>query len=228
MATLAPNVALLYAKAFTKASRLDQADVAAQLLDDAGKMLWMAAPWSWTLGAAEEITVVAGTQDYTLTVPAEADFLRAEFARRHDGNRSEDLAVEAALPADADFSQAPTKFAMFTSGGSVVARLWPTPPAGITSTVLATYKKKSPQVTEENRGNVGVLTFPDEFWPVYQELVLFKAYQYLQDGRAGGAQVNNQGSVVYTGQLAIAMAALEAYKRGEPRLMDSFGRPEVA
>lgn len=219
--TYTPNNALAYAKLFVKNSPIDNATIAPQLLDTAYRFLWMLAPWSWTLGALSIVTFSSGVQDYTATDPE--DFLRLEWAGRSRANdRMEDLSIVAALPSDTAYKQPPVKISVVSiSGGNINLRFWPTP-NNSSERVFSLYKKVSTKIVAGNQASA-VLVFPDEFFPLYQEIVLMKAYQYLQDQRAGSAQVDGRGQFAYTGQLAIVMAMVEQYKKAEPILLNTMG-----
>lgn len=219
MATLTPSTALSYAKRFVKNGRVDDATTGVRILDDANKMLWMIAPWSWTLGALDPVTFVDGTQDYAVVDPG--DFLRIQWAARSNNDRLEQIGVVPALPVLAGHKGPPKKVShVSTGGGNVNVRFWPVPNS--TDKSLLLYKKVTTEVTSGNQGTPGTLLFPDEFYPLYQELVLYKAWQFFGDPRAGGAQSNGQQNV-YSGQLGWVMALVREYLAGEPHLMDALG-----
>jgi hypothetical protein len=219
MAKFTADEALDYAKQFVKKTRIDATEVKARLLDDAHKMLFMAHPWSWTLGAAGVVTFAASTQDY---VTAAADFLRIQWAGRTDNDRMIDLGIAPQLPAHTAYVGPPKKIAhVSTAGANITVRYWPTPTT--TDKSLIIYKKTATEITAANSGNPDVTDFPNEFQPLYQELVLYKAWQFWRDPRAGDAQIVKGGGVAYTGQLGVVRALIEEYRSGEPILYSALG-----
>lgn len=219
MATIAPSTALTYAKRFVKNGRVDDSSIAVRILDDANKMLWMVAPWSWSIGALDPVTLADGVQDYTVSDPG--DFLRIQWAARSDSDTLYNIGVVPALPVLAAHKGQVKKIAhVSTSGGNVTVRTWPT--ANSTDKVLLLYKKTSTAVTAGNKDTTTTLVFPDEFYPLYQEMVLYKAWQFFGDPRAGGAQSNGQQNA-FSGQLGLVMALVREYLAGEPHLMDALG-----
>lgn len=201
--TLFPQRAYDYVKHFIKDMRLDP--VAWQICDDVQKMMWMYAPWRWTLGTFTPITLIGGTQDYNIgSFPS--DFLHLYDAYTSDGSVApRDLRVEPVLSPTVMKTGQADRAAVTGS----ILRISPVPAAfsGTGPSVICRYKKQAPNVTASNIASTG-LAFDDEWFWVFQEGVLWKAYQYADDQRAGGATVA-AGKVQYTGQLANFMAALD-------------------
>lgn len=219
MATIAPSTALAYASSFIRGGRLTDPTVELRIMDDANKMLWMLHPWSWSLGALGTVTFADGTQDYTVSDPG--DFLRIQWAARTNGDYLKPIGPMAALPVLSAHKGPTAKVAVAgISGGNITLRYWPVP--NTTDTGLTLYKKTTTKITDGNKATATTLTFPDEFYPLYQEIVLYKAWQFTSDPRAGGAQSNGQQNA-YTGQLGLVMALAKDYYDGEPLLVDALG-----
>lgn len=72
-ATYAPAEAFTYAKSYVKNMPLEA--VGPPLLDEVSKIIWMHAPWRWTLGALPATTLTSSTQDYTIVAPSDFLFL---------------------------------------------------------------------------------------------------------------------------------------------------------
>ena len=85
--TYAPNQALNFCKSLIKNMPLDQ--IQSPLLQLSSDMLWLAAPWSWTLGLVTPFVVAGNAQDYAFTLPT--DFLRFERGWIQDTDKQQDL-----------------------------------------------------------------------------------------------------------------------------------------
>lgn len=212
--TYRPKDAFDYAKHYVKEQALEK--VGYRLLDDVQKIMWMAAPWRWSIGSMPTFNLTAATQDYTITLPG--DFLYLVDAYVTDGlTAPRYLKVEATLPTTGELTGQPNHLAII---GSTIARVLPVPGSvQNTPTVVSLYKRISPVITNTNLTNAGVQVFDDEWFWVYQEGVLWRAYQYADDNRAGSAQTSSkdgESTVSYSGQFAVFMAALEKMKQNEP------------
>lgn len=212
-----PTDAFEYAKRYIKNMPLDTVQL--RILDAVSKMMWMAAPWRWTLAAMPQITLVASTQDYTLTLPA--DFLYAESAYVTDqaGGNPRDLSIEPFLPTGGLVGQ-PSRIAFTGVPGTAnggTARLFPTPGTQPSPTprVISTYKKWAPTLTLANINTGGALQFDDEWAFVYESGVLWLAYLYADDARAGTSQYGNNGTFTFSGQRAVFEANLQLMRERE-------------
>lgn len=204
--TYTPTNALAFAKLFVKNSPIDNATIGPQICDAANRMLWMAAPWSWTLGVFTPTTIVAATQAYTLTDPN--DFLRFEWAGRSTANdRMEDLEIVSMVPTDTSYKQVPKKIAFTSVSSGINYRVWPTP-AAADGRIFIIYKKVATKIV--TAGMSSVLTFPDEFFHVFENAVLWKAMIYTQDPRAKE-------------QFEYVQTLLASYRNNEPPLMSAMG-----
>lgn len=225
-ATRRPADALDFVKELCKGMPLERIDV--RLLDDANKMMWMASPWRWTLGVLTPITVVAGQTDYNvLSAPALVYPVKAYLT---NGQTIRPLEIEPVLPATPGIKGQTNKIAYIppiapaTTG---VVRL--NPPmtsinAGETWTINVWYKKPSPTITRSNFNTAGVLEFDDEYFWVYMDGVLYRAYYYADDPRAGAATMQSNGALSYSGQLGIFHAGLQQMREMEP-MLQQFSRP---
>jgi hypothetical protein len=82
------------------------------------------------------------------------------------------------------------------------------PATAATSKLVGIYKITAPAITNSNMFTTGTQAFPDEWFWVYQQGVLWKALEWAQDPRAGNTQFQD-GKIAYTGQRAAFEAALE-------------------
>jgi hypothetical protein len=112
-------------------------------------------------------------------------------------------------------------------GGSLL-RVMPVPTgydAGTLPKVVSIYKKKPTEITVANEGSDYETTFgiPSVWFPVYEELVLLRAYQFATSPKAGSVVVNG-GQVQYSGQAGVVEAAIQDMRVAEKKFLDSIGQ----
>ncbi len=196
--TLAPQDAFTNAKHFLKDMNLEK--VAPRILDDVSKIMWM--------------TLVGATQTYT--VGATTDFLYLYSAYLTDGSTTRTLAIEPVLPAAVTIQGQVSHVSVSgTSGVTVNVSPLPGTQPATAPKIVSLYKKMAPTITAANQATPGVQIFDDEWFWVYQEGVLWKAYMYGDDQRAGSAQIGANGQVSFSGQRAIFEAAMQFMKANE-------------
>ena len=229
MAAPTPNDALNYAKRFIGNIPLDDSTIKLRLLNDASKKLWMAAPWSWSLGSLEVVSLANDSQDVNL-VGAYTDLLgliRADLIAASGEPKS--LGVSAILPSTTIVRGLPNKL-QYIAGSPNKVRLLPVPtgystlPVTQVPKILATYKKKHAEIDATKAGQSYLTNFgvPDEWFWVFQEIVLLKAYQFTHDPRLGAVQVGPNG-VQFSGQFASVEAAIAEMRRNEEQLFGNVG-----
>lgn len=207
-----PNDALVSAAIMLKNQPVVQ--LQQSILQDASSMLWLAAPWRWSLDVVTPFVAVGGSQDFVFTLPA--DWLRFERGWLQDSSKAQELQPCATQPVSTLPSQ-PVYFSYLRSGSSDLIRLnGVLPPVGSGQTgnasFYAVYKKVAPDLT--NTFNTpGALQMDDSYFWVYRQLVLYFAYLYGDDTRAGSATTvmspDGKVQVQYSGQLGVAHAAIE-------------------
>ena len=197
-ATRQPADAFTYVKQYLKSMPLES--IGPALLDEVNKMLWMAAPWRWTLGSLPATTLVSNQQDYTIVTPTDFLFLFDGFVS--DGaNVFRNLQVEPTLPSDV---KVVGNVSRLSYQGSNTYRTFPKPgtlPASPAQQFILRYKKVAPNITNQTQYTAGQLVMDDDWFWVFQAGVLWKAYQWGDDGRAGGVTIGSNGQAQYTGQL---------------------------
>lgn len=216
-ATYEPIAVFDYAKISIKNMPLDT--VMTRLVDDVQKMIWNFAPWRWTIGTLDPITVTAGATDFTIVNP-QSDFLYVAKAYITNGQQNIDLLPTSVLPATPTILGQPRNIS-YLSGTTPKFRLYPgfgSLPSGDAWTLRTWYKKISPVITKANITTAGALVMDDEYYWVFQEGCLYRAYFYADDARAGTVAINSKGDKQYTGQLGVFMAALDTMKSTEPML----------
>jgi hypothetical protein len=215
-ATRTANEAFDFAKKVLGNVTLDR--VQYDILDQAIKMIWTGAPWRWSLGSLPLITLQPSVTDYLVT-PFPSDFLylhRAYMTTGKDVPR--ELHVNSSLPTNVTLYGLPSEISHYELGGSNYVRVMPMPGSlGDNYKLVLQYKKASPTITSSNANTPGALVIDDDWFWVYESAVLYLAFVYTNDERAGSCQVNvATGQAVFTGQRAIFEANLAMMRQREP------------
>lgn len=226
--TFSPIKAFDYAKRYIKNMPLEQVQV--QILDDVNKYMWMAAPWRWTIGTLGPVSLINSTQDYA-SVTCPSDFLYVQDAYITDaaGGVPRYLHVEPYLPSGGKLgTPSHCTFINYTLGATGTLRLHPQPGNVVTNwEVIARYKKIAPVLSASNINTSGILVFDDEWFHVYVSGVLYYAYLFGDDQRAGSAQIDPaSGKVQFSGQRGVWEANIAIMKQHEKLPSVSGAQPE--
>jgi hypothetical protein len=225
-ATKTPNSAFTPAQKYIRMEPLE--DVQYQVLDDACKLIWMADAWRWTIGSLANFNLSASTQDYAYGGSL-SDYLYTWRAYVANGDTMQPLAVDPELPTtEVQLCATPSRIAKVT--GAATFRVFPVPgtPLVGTWTVVQQYKKIAPTISVANAGTAGALIMDDEWFHVYFEAVLYYAFKYGFDSRAGTVQYDaSKGQTIYTGQYGVLMAAIERMRYHEPIATEMHLRPDA-
>tara|TARA_R110000868_G_scaffold153995_1_gene379982 strand:+ start:1612 stop:2304 length:693 start_codon:yes stop_codon:yes gene_type:complete len=210
-ATKTPQDAFDYVKSYLKGMPLSA--ISPEMLDQVSKRMWMAAAWRWTIGSLPAKTIVTNTQDYTITTPS--DFLLLFNGFISDGaNVYRDIIIEPQLPEDVKVVGNPSRVSF---EGSSTYRLFPKPgtiPNSPAQQLILRYKKMAPVIDTPAMTEPGSLIFDDEWFWVFCEGVLWKAYLWGDDNRAGNVTVSPNG-IQYTGQAAVFQDAIKTMAEHE-------------
>jgi hypothetical protein len=202
---------------------VDDTDINVRLLDDAHKALWMAHPFIWTVESLNVIPVVNGQQDYTLT--PDANLLYLESCQLVDAENKKDLIIASTIPLT-NIITGPVTQVMYVSDPQSL-RLFPVPAAypSTTPALVSIAKLKALNLTSGNIStDYSTLTgFRNEWFWVYQELVLLKAFTFTHDGREGAVGTDSTGQSKYSGQWAVAMDAIARMWASEKRIFSELG-----
>jgi len=216
-----PQDALEYAMRMVGNMPLDDPKLIYRLLDDAHKKLWMAALWHWSVGYFEEFTVQNDQQDYTFAGSYNA--IHVINGSLTNGQEKYELTPSGALPVTTSIVGRPGQVQLLNNG----LRIFPAPsgyPSSNLPKLLATYKKTPTTIAAGNANDdYTTLSVPDEWFWVYQEIVLLKAYQFSNSPRLGAVETMPQG-IRYTGQFGAVEAALAFMKQAEEKLFDTIGK----
>jgi len=216
--TRLPIEALDYAKIYIKRMPLNQ--VFTQLANRVSNIMWMAAPWRWTIGSTPTFTLTGAQQNYTINYPA--DWLYPIRSTVTDGKLTEpNLEIVPLIETVTGFVGSPKQIAFTGTAGQVGGPVQISPvPATVTGTLVVTglYKKKITPYTNQTIYNT-VVPFPDEWFWVFEDGMLWAAYQYGDDRRAGDATIDpSSGKLSYSGQRAQFEAGLEQMRQREPMI----------
>lgn len=222
MPTRKPIEALAYAKQFIKSMPLER--VFLDIAQNAYNYMWFAAPWRWTVGTGMDFPLVAGQYEYIFSGGSAppADYLYLTEAKLiTDANSQQLLPLEIVsyLPATSNLGTNPTKIAELPGaipGTSVTYRVYPVKQTlQGTNTVVCSYKRK-PRLWDPKTIFTTAVEFPDEWFYVFQELVLYYAYKFANDDRTGGATVDpDEGKIVFNGQRGLAETEILLMKSRE-------------
>jgi hypothetical protein len=229
-----PLEALTYAKLFVGGSVIDNADVKIRILQNASDRLWMFAPWRFSIGELDQVALVEDQQDYTITDPGDVMYpVRAEVRKSGQRNQSDTLRVVHNLASQTSM-KGPFRDVGLTSATNL--RLRPVPSgleSGDLGILFTWYKKENIEIVETGAGagqanddNAAALLFDDEWFWVYQELVLYYSLFFIGDTRAGAVRLDVQETrtaTSYSGHLAQAMDALQQMARKEVVFLDDGG-----
>jgi hypothetical protein len=213
MASYVPQTAITYCGSILKGMPFST-DIGVKVADSITQMLWMAAPWRWTLGSIDPaITVVASTSDYTFTKPS--DFLYLVRPYIWNGKQANALTVESYLAVTQGNLGLPARIAHIP-GSPDKLRLFPTPGGdNTTRTLISLYKKNYTPITSLNISTAGALNIPDEWAHVFEAGCLWLAMVYGDDDRAGTCQTFGDGKRQYTGQHGTFQALLQEMRESE-------------
>lgn len=218
--------AVKYIKNYGGTQTLDSLDLRA--MNAANRQFHLAAPWSWSVGALEEVTLANGTQDYAL-VSGPTDYLRLSQVRQFvNGKFTGTMAVAGNLPATTVSVSAPTQVSMFDNGGTYTYRVWPKPAGmllGKEITLIGDYKKTTTAITSGNKSTADILLFPDEYYYIYELLVLHYAMLYANDNRAGTVSIDVRGRSEASGIIGHAMNEINILRQQEPLSRTPEGGP---
>ena len=216
-ATKKPIDAFDFAKDYLKSMPLEK--VQAAILDDVNKMMWMAAPWRWTIGVCSPVTLASNQADFALVSPP-TDFLYIVRAYIWDGETAIELTPESSLPSDITTKGQPNKIA-YIAGTTPKFRLHPVMGslnANKTYKLIVWYKKTSPTITKSNMNTAGTLVMDDEWYFVYRAGVTWLAYLFGDDDRSGSATALSNGQNQFSGMRGVFESGVSQMRASEPLL----------
>jgi len=197
--------------------------------DQINSIIWKTFPWRWTLNALTPITLVNGQQDYT---PVPTDFWRWINPRlvRTDITPNINQPLKTAKHLEVEVQRQGGILTIQTVSYEPTVnsfRLDVTPQISgtITAQLAGDYQQLPIKLDSVN----DLIPFPDSYFGVALEGILWMLYRLADDPRAGGVSINRPGERQEQGQLGVFQNALEDMKRNEDIADDMSTRfPEGA
>lgn len=221
-----PIEALENAKHFVKQVPIDR--VTDLILNSSLQRLWTYAPWAFSVASGTSITLEQARGSYDYPYPDNWLYaLRAEVVTSNLSNRP--LEIVSHIQQDDGMVGNPTKIA-FTGPGGLVRPVQISPVPAVLSSdaprINVVYKKKLEDYSKRNAHEVEI-PFPETWYWVFEELVLYYAYKYTDDRRQGDVTVQGDKSSK-NGQLAVAYDGLLEMVRREPLVILTEKNPKDA
>lgn len=210
-----PSEALVSAKYFVKQIPADRD--AEGIIRRALARVWTAGTFHWTIGSGTSFNLAGAVGSYDVTYPVDwGRTIKADLVTGYDLANTKPLEIVSHIEESNLYVGSPSKIAFLGEPGlESSVRISPVPASlPNTQTVTSLYKRTCPVYT---KGDIYTLPMPipDDWYWVYEDAVLYEAYKYADDSRAGEARVEGD-KVIYTGQLAVAYAGINEMLRREP------------
>ncbi len=214
MPTKKPIDALESARRMIKNMPLERLYV--DITNDVLQRIWMEAPWAWTLDSFPIVNLVVTHSDYAVSIPD--DFLYLADASVVTSSSNRDVEIVATLPTNIGISGQPSQICVLGNAGEEgILRISPKPISS-TEYIKAIYKKTySPY--DAHTIYTTALPFPDEWYHVFQAGVLWLAYKYADDTRAGECSARSDGSMQFNGHRGQFEADLFKMRNREPLIL---------
>lgn len=184
--TIPLSTSLYYAKTMIKNFKIDETSFKIIITQSALSFLWMYAPWRWTLNkiSATPYINITTDQDYPATLPA--DFFYLHQVELHDitsDTPPQYLIIEPSITAN-PLKGPPKRISVEFISPNYYYRISPIP-AAVTNTIriFPVYKKKVPIIDGTNISQAATKVFDDEWMWIYDEILLYYAYKYVDDPR---------------------------------------------
>lgn len=175
--------------------------------DQINSIIWSAHSWRWAQKVITAIPLVDGTQDYTF---APTDYFRLTVMRLAQTDSTPDqydeLTVVRNLPPDlskAGFRTGLNQIALNPALSKLRLNQAAAVPSGNTFEIQGEYQYQPTKITATS----ATLPFPDQYFKVFCDGLLWQFMALAKDSRAGTSQFTKHGAV-YTGQMGIFYDAL--------------------
>lgn len=212
MATYTAQNAIDLVRRFIKQIPLSDSSVDIMLCDRVNSVMWTAWPWRWSQASLTAIPLVDSQQDYALNSGDATALLRLLHARiaRTDLTPDEFREIDVAEHLSPELTRKGginqiRKIAYVPALAKLRLDLAAAVPTGTTLAIQGEYQTNPTKIT----ALATTLVWPDQYFDVFTEGLLWKAYQFADDSRAGTAQMVKGGRVVYTGQMGVFFGALQ-------------------
>lgn len=170
-------------------------------------------PWSWTVTSGLLCTPTDGLQDFS---PAASIYrlLRARIVRTDTTpDQTIEIGIRQTLAPDLVSRSYTSISAVSYEEGVGLIRLSSAVqvPSGTTIQIQGEWQTNPTKITATSLN----MFFPDQYLPVACEGLLYWYYKLNDDPRAGGKAMGANGQVVYSGQYASFMGALDGMAKAE-------------
>lgn len=232
-----PLEALSFAKRFIKNFKIDDSDLKIRILNAASNRLHLFAPWDWSIAqlSLDSPEIANGTSTYAYTAASPDDYFKLIRAQVYssNSNRAGTIKIVHSLPSQDRHNGTIEQIARIAGQDNV--RVYPTPQYDSSDLpdLDVWYKLTNYEIVETgatgrqaNDDSATGLLFPDEWFWVYEELVLLYALRFSDDIKAGSASISDSGKgqrIELTGQQAIAREALLFMASKEEMLLEGVG-----
>jgi len=173
--------------------------------DQINSIIWKTFPWRWTLNALTPITLVNAQQDYT---PVPTDFWRWINPRlvRTDVTPNVNQPIKMAKHLEVELQRQGSVFTIQSVSYEPTAncfRLEITPQISgtITMQLAGDYQQLPVKLASVNE----LMPFPDSYFNVAMEGILWMFYRLADDPRAGSVSINRPGDKSSQGQYGVLM-----------------------
>jgi hypothetical protein len=183
-----------------------------RLVDMIHSEIWTAFPWDWTTANLTAISLADGTQDYAIS-GSDGNFrkLTKVLLRRTDTSPDEywgPLAIRKWLPPELQvkLTLRHRAIAYVRTGGNLRLRLEYNVGlgTGVAVQIEGEYQKNPTKITSLST----TFNFPDEFYNVIVNGLIYYIYRWSGDRRAGEMRIDRAGQRLYTGAMATYKDAL--------------------
>jgi hypothetical protein len=175
--------------------------------------IWIAYPWEWTLSTLTAIPLSDGVQDYALS-GSDSTFRRLTKAWLTRTDTTPDqyfgpLAIRTWLPPELSVELTTRHQAIAYQRVATNLRLRldysVNLPSGVVVRIDGEFAANPTRITSLST----TFSWPDEFYPVLVNGLVYHIYRWSGDRRAGDVRVDRRGNRVYSGALAAYKDALQ-------------------
>lgn len=184
-----------------------------RLVDWVNGEIWTAFPWEWTLASLTAISLVDGQQDYSIS-GSDTDFrvLTKAWLTRTDTTPDQyfgPLSIRSWLAPELDLElttrHEAIAYVRTSSGLRLRLDRSVNLPTSVTVQIDGEYQKNPTKLSDLS---TDTFAFPDEFYSVIVNGLIYYIYRWSGDRRAGDMRIDRNGNRQYTGALAAYRDAL--------------------
>lgn len=185
--------------------------VGTQLCDITNAVISRAFFWRWSISDFTAVTCTDGAQDYSSVLPsdfyrfhvlllARTDLTPIEYRELDEKEYiGKDVTRKGGVDDIRIFSILPETSGIRLEIATAIS-------GTVNIEIQGEYQKQPTKITDANIETA--FDFPDQYFNVFTEGLLYYCYRNSDDPRAGSATTNSEGRKVYSGQLGVFMEAL--------------------